>query len=233
MNPIIRKVTLAATAVAVLALPACGAYRTASNDTSASAGDNGAPAAGNTPAKKAGGTAKTGRTGVGAAMPLPRTGTPKSAPNALIARSIPKMGTVVTDAHGWTLYRFDLDRARPPTTNCSGRCAQIWPPALTDGNPRLVGVNPVLVGTLRRADGTLQLTLHGWPLYRYIGDPRPGAWKGQNVGGTWFVTTPDGSKNLTCVPPPHPPVSLPAAPGAAPPKSDATGGGSSYGGGTY
>jgi predicted lipoprotein with Yx(FWY)xxD motif len=244
VNPIIRKAALASTALAVLVLPACGAYKTASNDSSASSGDYGAPVAA---ADKAPAGSKTGKTttktttkpgkttakpGTGAAAPVPKTAAPKAAPNALIARNIPKMGTVVTDVHGWTLYRFDRDKAKPPTTNCNGKCAQIWPPALTDGNPKLVGVNPLFVGTLRRADGTLQLTLRGWPLYRYIGDPRPGAWKGQNVGGTWFVSAPDGSKNLTCLPPPHPPVSLPAAPASTPPTKSTDSGGS-YGGGTY
>lgn len=238
MNPIIRKVMLAASATAVLALPACGAYKSVSNDSSAGSGDYGAAAAADTtpaPAAKADGKAdgngntKSGKTntGGGAAAPVPKAAAPNAAPNALIAKTIPKMGAVVTDAKGWTLYRFDLDKARPPTTNCNGKCAQIWPPALTNGDPKLSGVDPVLVGTLRRADGSLQLTLHGWPLYRYIGDPHPGAWKGQNVGGTWFVSAPNGSKNLTCLPAPHPAVALPAA---AP---TTTSGGGTYGGGTY
>jgi predicted lipoprotein with Yx(FWY)xxD motif len=236
VNPIIRKAMMASTALAVLALPACGAYRTASNDTSASSGDYGAPAADKAaPGTK---TKTSAKTGARAAAPVPKTAAPKAAPNALIARNIPKMGTVVTDVHGWTLYRFDRDKAKPPTTNCAGNCAKIWPPALTDGNPKLVGVNPLFVGTLRRADGTLQLTLRGWPLYRYLGDPKPGAWKGQNVGGTWFVAAPDGSKNLTCLPPPHPPISLPGAPASTAPKAttpptSSTDSGGSYGGGTY
>ncbi len=247
MNPIIRKAMLVVSAGAVLALPACSAYQTASNDTSAGSGDYGAPAGdadGSTPpevgsstpppvADNGGGSAtgsKTGKDGkTGAAAPLPKAPA-AAAPNAVIAKSIPKMGVVVTDAKGWTLYRFDLDKARPPTTNCNGKCAQIWPPALTNGNPRLVGVDPVLVGTLRRADGSLQLTLHGWPLYRYIGDPKPGAWKGQNVGGTWFAAAPNGNKNLTCLPAPHPPVSLPAAPAGT---TATTSNDGSYGGGTY
>jgi secreted repeat protein with Y-X4-D motif len=69
-------------------------------------------------------------------------------------------------------------------------------------------VNPKLVGTVTRVDGTKQLTVSGWPLYRYIGDKKPGTWRGQNVNGTWFVIKPTGAKNLTCVPP----VSKPVAP---------------------
>ena len=58
---------------------------------------------------------------------------------------------------------------------------------LADGEPELDGVSAKLVGTVVREDGAKQITLGGWPLYRYIGDPKPGAWKGQMVSGTWFV----------------------------------------------
>lgn len=118
----------------------------------------------------------------------------------LVNKSIPQMGRVVTDGAGFVLYRFDKDSNNPPTSNCVGECARIWPPALTDGKPVLTGIDPDKVGTLTRQDGTKQLTLDGWPLYRYIGDTKPGQWKGQGVGGTWFVIAPDGKKNLSCLP---------------------------------
>ena len=127
------------------------------------------------------------------------------------------MGKVVTDRKGWVLYRFDKDKAMPSKSTCEGKCAQVWPPALTDGNPQLVGIDPAVVGTVVRADGSLQITLAGWPVYRYIGDPKPGAWKGQNVGGTWFVVSSNGKKNLTCLPTPAPTPVTPPAPSDNPP----------------
>jgi predicted lipoprotein with Yx(FWY)xxD motif len=149
----------------------------------------------------------------------------------LIATAIPKMGKVVTDGKGWVLYRFDKDTASPSASNCAGTCAKIWPPMLAQSTPTLSGVAPEKLGTVMRADGSLQVTLAGWPLYRYIGDPKPGAWKGQNVGGTWFAVAPDGKKNLTCVPTP-PPAAV--APPADPTASAAAnnGGGNTGGGGT-
>lgn len=231
MNRIIRKVMLAGSAAAVLALPACGAYSNAAKE-SASSSDYGAPAAAQTTQAQAGadssgygsdyGSSDSGAkdAGVGAAAPVPKAAPPAAAPNALIRKVIPKMGAIVTDAKGWTLYRFDEDTAKPPATNCAGKCAEIWPPALTNGNPQLSGVDPTLVGTVRRADGSLQLTLHGWPLYRYIGDPKKGAWKGQGVGGTWWVAAPNGAKNLTCVPK--------VTPTAVAPPSSTGGGGTTY-----
>lgn len=125
---------------------------------------------------------------------------PEDLTRQLIAKSLPKMGKVVTDEDGWVLYRFDKDTADPPASNCNDQCERIWPPAYTDGNPVVKGVPDDLVGTVTRDDGTRQLTINGWPVYRYIGDKKPGQWKGQKVGGTWFVIAPDGKKNLTCLP---------------------------------
>jgi predicted lipoprotein with Yx(FWY)xxD motif len=104
----------------------------------------------------------------------------------LSAKAIPRMGSVVVDDKGWLLYRFDKDTANPPASNCKDKCAQVWPPLLSsDANPpQLEGVDPRLVGTVQRADGGSQLTLAGWPLYRYVGDRTPGRWTGQGVAGT-------------------------------------------------
>lgn len=146
----------------------------------------------------------------------------------LVGKTVARMGKVVTDGEGWTLYRFDKDSANPPTSNCAGECAKIWPPALTDGNPEISGIAPDKVGTVNRQEGTKQLTIGGWPVYRYAGDEKPGQWKGQGVGGTWFVVAPDGKKNLSCLP-----TGTPKA--VAPPADSGTGGdtGSSSGGYTY
>ena len=67
--------------------------------------------------------------------------------------------------------------------------------------PQLEGVDPALVKLITRADGKKQVALGDWPLYYYSQDPKPGAWKGQGVGGTWFVIQPDGKRNVECLPP--------------------------------
>ena len=115
----------------------------------------------------------------------------------LTANSTAKLGTVVVDGQGYTLYRFDKDSAKPPTSNCAGECAQKWPPVLaTPGTPLTVeGVEQDAVGTINRSDGTIQLTLGGWPVYRFSGDPQPGATSGQGDGdGEWAAVTPEGQK---------------------------------------
>lgn len=125
---------------------------------------------------------------------------PEQLTEKLIAKSLDQMGNVVADEEGFLLYRFDKDSNKPAISNCNGDCALVWPPSLTDGEPTLEGVDEELVGTVLRSDGTRQITLDGWPLYRYIGDEKAGQWKGQKVGGTWFIAAPDGKKNLECLP---------------------------------
>ncbi|MGC5017632.1 COG4315 family predicted lipoprotein [Micromonospora sp. DT47] len=144
----------------------------------------------------------------------------------LVGKKVARMGNVVIDQDGWILYRFDKDSADPPSSNCVDKCAQVWPPALTDGNPQLQGVSDDKIGTVTRQDGTRQITIGGWPVYRYIGDKKPGQWKGQGVGGTWFVVDPNGKKNLTCLP-----TGTPKA--VAPPASGDSAGAESGGGSDY
>jgi predicted lipoprotein with Yx(FWY)xxD motif len=130
--------------------------------------------------------------------------------------SVAKMGKVVENQKGFVSYRFDGDGDNPSKSNCNGDCAKIWPPLLTnDGKPTIKGVDSKLVGTVTRADGSKQLTLKGWPLYGYVGDKKAGEWKGQNVNGKWFVITPTGTKNLTCLPKISKPVAPPADSGDA------------------
>ncbi|MDF9812806.1 hypothetical protein [Streptomyces sp. SPB162] len=105
-----------------------------------------------------------------------------------------KLGAIVKDAQGFTLYRFDKDRTAPPVSNCAAQCATIWPPVPVVRDSAVKGVDQNLVGTVTRADGSKQATLGGSPLYRYSGDAKAGDTNGQGVGGTWFVVAPDGTK---------------------------------------
>lgn len=97
--------------------------------------------------------------------------------------------TVLTDAHGMTLYHFTPDKGGNVT--CTGQCAVIWPPALLPaGTPgssvQLPGKLDVVAGPNGR-----QLTYNGWPLYTYATDKAPSDVNGQGVAGKWFVVTPD------------------------------------------
>jgi predicted lipoprotein with Yx(FWY)xxD motif len=159
--------------------------------------------------------------------------TDKELTNELNGTTVARMGDVVEDENGWVLYRFDKDKVKPSKSTCVDTCAKIWPPALTDGEPKLKGIDADKVGTVDRADGTKQITIGGWPVYRYIGDLKPGTWKGQNVGGTWFVVKPDGTKNLTCLPKISKPVAPPADDSAEKGSESDSSGSSGSSGGEY
>jgi predicted lipoprotein with Yx(FWY)xxD motif len=92
--------------------------------------------------------------------------------------------TVPTSAKGFTLYSFAPDT--PASSKCYGSCAAYWPP-VTGPAAASPGV-PGRIGTIRRTDGTEQLTYNGHPLYAYIGDTAAGQARGNNLnlnGGLW------------------------------------------------
>jgi predicted lipoprotein with Yx(FWY)xxD motif len=113
-------------------------------------------------------------------------------PTGGLGTGVTAVGTVVT-TEGYTVYRFANDTTAPSASTCVGECAAKWPPVKGDGQPALQGIPTGLVGTIGRPDGTQQLTLNGWPLYRFAGDSRPGEAKGEGVGGTWAAMGANGS----------------------------------------
>lgn len=127
-------------------------------------------------------------------------GTPGGAASGGVGKAVLKAGTdaklgpIVTDGNGFTLYRFDKDTAKPSKSNCDGACAAQWPPVTTTGGVTVTGVDQSAVGSVTRSDGSTQVTIAGWPVYRFAPDTQPGDTKGQGVNGTWFAVTPDGKK---------------------------------------
>ena len=98
-----------------------------------------------------------------------------------------QFGGILTDGSGNTLYLFTRDERN--VSNCSGGCAGAWPPLATTGDP-VAGDGLVAgLGTLERADGSTQVTINGWPLYKFASDAAPGQTNGQGVGGSWFVVS--------------------------------------------
>lgn len=120
---------------------------------------------------------------------------------SLTGKEVKQMGNVVLDGDGWTTYRFDLDSANPPTSTCLDVCLRSWLPILADGTPSVTGIDAGKVGTIERPDGGRQVTLGGWPLYRFVGDNGPAKWKGQAVNNSWWVIQPTGQRNVSCLPP--------------------------------
>jgi predicted lipoprotein with Yx(FWY)xxD motif len=93
---------------------------------------------------------------------------------------------VLANGKGFTLYSFAPDTST--TSKCYGSCAAYWPPVI--GSSAVDSGLPGKTGTIKRTDGSLQLTYNGHPLYTYIGDSAPGQASGNNLnlnGGLWLV----------------------------------------------
>ena len=134
----------------------------------------------------------SGGYGSGGAAP---TGNPPSGV-ATIAGTSSKLGMILVDGSGRTLYLFEKDQ--PDQSACSGACAAAWPVDQSSGTPKAgSGVTASLLGTIRRGDGTTQVTYDHHPLYYYSGDSGTGQQNGQGVdafGAAWFVVAPSGGK---------------------------------------
>ena len=105
---------------------------------------------------------------------------------------------VLTSANGFTLYSFSPDTST--TSKCNGKCATVWPPV--KGPVTATGITGTF-GTITRADGSIQATFEGHPLYAYVGDTSPGQAKGNGLnaaGGLWTEITPSVSTAATAGP---------------------------------
>jgi predicted lipoprotein with Yx(FWY)xxD motif len=92
-----------------------------------------------------------------------------------------KYGTVLVS--GKTVYTLKASK-----TACGTRCLKVWPEVLLAKGVKKAkagtGVNAAKLGTIKRANGALQVTYNGKPLYRFVGDTAAGQVHG-NVTDTW------------------------------------------------
>jgi predicted lipoprotein with Yx(FWY)xxD motif len=103
--------------------------------------------------------------------------------------------TVLTNAKGFTVYWFAPDTST--MSKCNGACAQSWPPI--KGPATAPGVKGKF-GTIKRADGSVQATYNGHPLYTFVGDTAPGQAKGNGLnafGGLWHEVTTSNATSHT------------------------------------
>jgi predicted lipoprotein with Yx(FWY)xxD motif len=100
------------------------------------------------------------------------------------------------DGKGRTLYLWEADKNG--TSTCTGACAAAWPPVTVTGTPHAAsGVDQAKLSTVKRADGTEQLTYNAHPLYYFVGDAGTGVAKGQAskaFGAGWYVVSASGAK---------------------------------------
>jgi predicted lipoprotein with Yx(FWY)xxD motif len=105
-----------------------------------------------------------------------------------------KLGLILVNARGRTLYLFRKDRNGKST--CSGSCARFWPPLLNRKPTAGPGVKRSLLGTTRRSNGSLQVTYNKHPLYAYSLDKQAGQTKGEGTlifGAKWYAVSARGT----------------------------------------
>jgi predicted lipoprotein with Yx(FWY)xxD motif len=120
--------------------------------------------------------------------------TAAAASGQTVATGKTSAGTVLVNSTGMTLYEFAADS--PGKSNCTGSCLSYWPPVIVKGTPTHSSAVTGTVATIKRSDGSTQLTVNGWPLYTYAADSAPGQVTGQGLnlsGGLWWAASPSGS----------------------------------------
>lgn len=122
---------------------------------------------------------------------VPATGGTASGPATVMVATDAKLGSILVDSKGMTLYGFKKDTA--DKSNCSAGCLKAWPPLLTQGAPVAgTGADASMLGTTAMADGSTIVTYNHMPLYYFAKDSKAGDTNGQGVGSVWFVVSPDG-----------------------------------------
>jgi predicted lipoprotein with Yx(FWY)xxD motif len=146
-------------------LAGCGGSSKSSNSTAAGAGASAAPASASESSSEAVRTASNSKLGA----------------------------TVLVDAHGMTLYSLSAEHGgKFICTNAA--CLQAWHPLAAQGGSAPKSSVGSL-GTVKRPDGTEQVTYNGMPLYTFALDQTPGSARGQGFKdvGTWSAVTVAGA----------------------------------------
>jgi predicted lipoprotein with Yx(FWY)xxD motif len=142
----------------------------------------------------------------------------KSASNAALG------ATVLVDTQGMTLYHLSAEQ-NGKFICTSSACLQVWHPLSASAGAPSGSVGSL--GTVKRPDGTEQVTYKGMPLYTFASDQQPGEAKGQGIKdvGTWTaVAVAGGGASSTQAT--SPTTTTPAQ--STPPASSGGGGGYGY-----
>jgi len=108
------------------------------------------------------------------------------------------LGSYLVNQTGFALYYFDNDAPGNGSSNCTGRCSEIWPPFHAEEISVPEGLNASDFTNATRTDGIEQTAYQGWPLYLYSLDREPEDIFGQGVNDVWFII------NTTYFPPMKP-----------------------------
>lgn len=141
------------------------------------------------------------------------SGSPSSA--VLVKSASSSLGTILVDGQRMTLYHLSGEQ-NGKFICTSSACVGVWHPLIAPSSGAPSGEVGSL-GTVKRPDGTVQVTYKGEPLYTFTGDQQSGETKGQGIKdvGTWSAVTTSSS-------------SAPAPSTTSSPSSEQSGGGYGY-----
>ncbi|MGN6255642.1 MAG: COG4315 family predicted lipoprotein [Solirubrobacterales bacterium] len=179
---------LAALAALAVVIAGCGGGSSTSSETSSSGSKKTASSAS---------SAGTKGTGYGGGSENKSASSESSGGSAaVVSLGHTKVGMVLVDSNGMTLYDFHKDKGT--TSSCYGACEQAWPPMTTEGKPTVGnGASASKLGTTERKDGTMQVTYAGHPLYTFVEDKKPGEANGNDTsafGSQWYALKGNGEE---------------------------------------
>jgi predicted lipoprotein with Yx(FWY)xxD motif len=139
------------------------------------------------------GSSSSGNTTSSAASAQPAAQTGSSSSSAAVVKTASNsLGTILVNSQGMTLYH--LSGEVNGKFICTGTaCLGVWHPLIapSSGTPGGVGS----LGTVKRPEGTMQVTYKGTPLYIFTGDKQAGETNGQGIKdvGVWSAVTTSSS----------------------------------------
>jgi predicted lipoprotein with Yx(FWY)xxD motif len=134
----------------------------------------------------------------GSSTTPPATSGPASS-GTTISTTSTSLGTVLTDAKGFTLYYF-LPEKNSTLGACTGGCLTTWPPLAATGAPTAAsGVTGALatVSVMFNGATVTEVTYNGWPLHTFASDTGPGQTNGNGIAGMWFAAMPGTTSSST------------------------------------
>jgi predicted lipoprotein with Yx(FWY)xxD motif len=99
------------------------------------------------------------------------------------------LGKVLANGQGMTLYALSAEHGGKFICTTSA-CTAVWHPLTVAAGETPAG-EVAGVATVKRPDGSTQVTYKGAPLYTFASDQQPGETKGQGIKdvGTWSAVT--------------------------------------------
>jgi predicted lipoprotein with Yx(FWY)xxD motif len=140
------------------------------------------------------GSSSYSKTSSSAASTQPAAQTSSGSSSTVVVKSASNsLGTILVDSQGMTLYHLSGEQ-NGKFICTSSACVGVWRPLIAPSSETPNGGVGSL-GTVKRPEGTVQVTYKGTPLYTFTGDKQAGEAKGQGIKdvGTWSAVTTSSS----------------------------------------